>query len=58
LWLTKRNHEADRVDDSERISLWQRLLKSMDVEAADEQTMICRYQYYDLPESEARTRCP
>jgi predicted transglutaminase-like cysteine proteinase len=58
LWLTKRNHEADRVDDSERISLWQRLLKSMDVEAADEQTMICRYQYYDLPDSEARTRCP
>ncbi len=58
LWLTKRDHQADRLDDAERISLWQQLLKRIDVEAADRQTMICRYQYYDLPASEARARCP
>lgn len=58
LWLTKRDHQADLLDNSERISLWQKLLKNMEVEAADEQTMICRYQYYDLPVMEARTRCP
>jgi predicted transglutaminase-like cysteine proteinase len=58
LWLNKRNHDSHFVDNAERISLWQSLLKSMDVEAADTETMICRYQYYDLPASEARTRCP
>lgn len=58
LWLTKRDHQADLLDNSERISLWQKLLKNMEVEAADEQTMICRYQYYDLPAAEARPRCP
>lgn len=58
LWLSNRNHQEDLLDNSDRISLWQRLQESMDVEAADEQTMICRYQYYDLPSSEARTRCP
>lgn len=57
LWLNKKNHDADLLDNSERISLWQKLLKNIQVEAADEQTMICRYQYYDLPSSEARTRC-
>lgn len=58
LWLNKRDHQADLLDNSERIGLWQNLLKSMRVEAADAQTMICRYQYYDLPTAEARTRCP
>jgi predicted transglutaminase-like cysteine proteinase len=58
LWLNKRNHDSDFVDNAERISLWQNLLRSMDVEAANSNTMICRYQYYDLPASEARTRCP
>lgn len=58
LWLTKRDHQADRLDDAERISLWQQLLKRINVEAADRQTMICRYQYYDLPASEAKARCP
>lgn len=58
LWLSKQRRDEQLIDNSERISLWQKLLKSMDVEAADEQTMICRYQYYDLPASEARTRCP
>lgn len=57
LWLNKKNHDADLLDNSERISLWQKLLRNIQVEAADEQTMICRYQYYDLPSSEARTRC-
>lgn len=58
LWLNKRNHDSDLIDNAERISLWQTLLKSMDVEAANTETMICRYQYYDLPAAEARTRCP
>lgn len=58
LWLNKRDHQTDLLDNSERISLWQTLLKNMQVEAADKQTMICRYQYYDLPAAEARTRCP
>lgn len=58
LWLNKRNHNSDLIDNSDRISLWQNLLKSMDVEAANTDTMICRYQYYDLTPSEARTRCP
>lgn len=58
LWLNKKQHSDQFVDSSERISLWQKLLKNMDVEAADENAMICLYQYYDLPDSEARTRCP
>ena len=29
----------------------------IDVEAADENTMICLYQYYDLPSSTAKTKC-
>jgi hypothetical protein len=29
----------------------------MDVEAADENKMICLYQYYDLPKSVAKTKC-
>ncbi len=58
LWLNKRQQSDQFVDSSERISLWQKLLKSMDVEAANEPAMICLYQYYDLTDSEARTRCP
>lgn len=57
LWLNKRNHDSDLIDNSERISLWQKLLNSMDVEAANTETMICRYQYYDLPAVEAKNRC-
>lgn len=58
LWLNKKQQSDQFVDSSERISLWQKLLKSMDVEAANEPAMICLYQYYDLTDSEARTRCP
>ncbi|WP_036312444.1 transglutaminase-like cysteine peptidase [Methylophaga thiooxydans] len=58
LWLNKKQQSDQFVDSSERISLWQKLLKSMDVEAANESAMICLYQYYDLTDSEARTRCP
>ncbi|WP_438969929.1 transglutaminase-like cysteine peptidase [Methylophaga sp.] len=58
LWLNKKQQSEQFVDTSERISLWQRLLRNMDVEAADEKSMICLYQFYDLPKSEARTRCP
>ncbi|WP_043888154.1 transglutaminase-like cysteine peptidase [Methylophaga thiooxydans] len=58
LWVNKKQQSDQFVDSSERISLWQKLLKSMDVEAANEPAMICLYQYYDLTDSEARTRCP
>lgn len=58
LWLNKKQQSEQFVDSSERISLWRKLLKAMDVEAADETAMICLYQYYDLSDSEARTRCP
>jgi len=58
LWLNKKQQSDQFVNTSERITLWQKLLKKMDVEAADENAMICLYQHYDLPRSEARTRCP
>jgi predicted transglutaminase-like cysteine proteinase len=58
LWLAKRDRTGQYVDDADRISLWQELLHSMDVEAADEDAMICLYQYYDLPDSKAKTLCP
>jgi predicted transglutaminase-like cysteine proteinase len=57
LWLTKKNQAGQLVDDAGRLSLWQGLLRSMDVEAADENKMICLYQYYDLPKSVAKTKC-
>lgn len=58
LWLAKRERTDQYVDDAGRISLWQQLLHAMDVEAADEDAMICLYQYYDLPDSKAKTLCP
>ncbi|MBE9532689.1 MAG: transglutaminase-like cysteine peptidase [Proteobacteria bacterium] len=58
LWLSKRGRTEQQIDDSSRISLWQQLLHHMDVEAADEDAMICLYQHYDLPESTAKTMCP
>jgi predicted transglutaminase-like cysteine proteinase len=58
LWLAKKESSDQLVDNSQRISLWQKLLSHMDVEAADEASMVCRYQYWDLKESVARTKCP
>ncbi|NQZ53376.1 MAG: transglutaminase-like cysteine peptidase [Piscirickettsiaceae bacterium] len=58
LWLAKREQSGQYVDDSSRISLWQKLLHHMDVEAADESAMVCLYQHYDLPVSKAKTLCP
>lgn len=58
LWLAKKGNSEQFVDDSGRISLWQNLLHHMDVEAAEEDAMVCLYQYYDLQESVARTKCP
>mgnify|MGYP000052284785 CR=1 FL=1 len=57
LWLAKRERSGQYVDDASRLSLWQDLLHYMDVEAADENKMICLYQYYDLPTSVAKTKC-
>ena len=57
LWLVKRDSQQ-HVDDASRISLWQDLIHHMDVEAANENAMICLYQYYDLPSSTAKTMCP
>jgi len=58
LWLAKREQSGQYVDNADRLSLWQELLQTMDVEAADENTMVCLYQYYDLPNSIAKTKCP
>jgi len=58
LWLAKQDRTGQYVDDADRISLWQELLHSMDVEAADEDAMICLYQYYDLPDFKAKNLCP
>lgn len=58
LWTTKRGQPNQYIGGPERMSLWQGLLKHMDVEAANESAMICLYQYYDLPESKAKTFCP
>lgn len=56
LWLNKQQN-AEYVDDSSRLSLWQQLLRSMDAEAADESFYICRYQHYDLPSQQALEMC-
>lgn len=45
------------VGTSERHSLWQGLLKSMDAEASNESARICLYQYYDLTDAKAKTFC-
>lgn len=58
LWLAKREQSEQYVDDAQRISLWQQLIHHMDVEAADEDAMVCLYQHYDLPASQAKTLCP
>lgn len=58
LWLAKKDTSDQFVDNSQRISLWQDLLSHMDVEAADEASMVCLYQYYDLQDSVAKTKCP
>lgn len=58
LWLAKREQSGQYVDDSSQISLWQKLLHHMDVEAADRRAMVCLYQHYDLPASKAKTLCP
>lgn len=57
LWLAKQR-ESEYVDTSQRLSLWQQLLQSMSAEAADEEMMICRYQYYQSTAAEARAQCP
>lgn len=57
LWLAKQG-ESQYVDTPQRLSLWQELLQSMSAEAADEATMICRYQYYQSSAAEARAQCP
>lgn len=56
LWLNKQQN-AEYVDDSSRLSLWQQLLRSMDAEAADQSFYICRYQHYDLPSQQALEMC-
>lgn len=56
LWINKQQN-AEYIDDSTRISLWQKLLRSMDAEAADESFYICRYQHYDLPSQQALEMC-
>lgn len=56
LWLNKQQN-AEYVDDSSRLSLWQQLLRSMDAEAGDESFYICRYQHYDLPSQQALEMC-
>ncbi|MBQ0725167.1 MAG: transglutaminase-like cysteine peptidase [Cycloclasticus sp.] len=58
LWLAKREHGGAYAGSSSRISLWQKLRQSMDVEAANESQHICLYQYYDLPDQRAKTFCP
>ena len=58
MWLAKREGSGQYVSDAGRVSLWQQLLHHMDVEAADEKTMVCLYQHYDLPASKAKTLCP
>jgi hypothetical protein len=58
LWLNKQKQSSQYLDNADRISLWQKLLKTMDAEASNEAERICRYQYYDLPLSEAKKHCP
>jgi predicted transglutaminase-like cysteine proteinase len=58
LWLNKQKQSSRYLDNADRISLWQKLLKTMDAEASNEAERICRYQYYDLPLSEAKKHCP
>lgn len=58
LWLAKQDKSEQFVDNSQHVSLWQDLLSHMDAEAADENTMVCLYQYYDLEDSVAKTKCP
>lgn len=57
LWLAKREQGGVYAGSSSRISLWQKLRQSMDVEAANESRHICLYQYYDLPDQRAKTLC-
>lgn len=57
LWITRKDYDLERANDAERISLWQKLLKKMELEAARQQDRICHYQYHDLPEDEASARC-
>lgn len=58
LWITRKNYDLERANDAERISLWQQLIQKMAEEAANRQTMLCRYQYHDLSETEVSARCP
>jgi len=58
IWTTKRGQQNQYIGGSGRMSLWQGLLKHMDVEAANESAMICLYQYYDLSDGKAKTFCP
>ncbi len=57
LWLAKQDYSGQKVDDSERVSLWKSVLQKMDVEAAERDQHICLYQYYDLEDQLARTQC-
>jgi predicted transglutaminase-like cysteine proteinase len=58
LWLANRENGGQYSGSSGRLSLWQELLRQMDVEAANEKAMICLYQYYDVPDEKAKTFCP
>jgi len=58
LWLAKRDFGGQYTGSTQRMSLWQSLLSHMDVEAANEEAMICLYQYYDLSNEKAKTLCP
>jgi hypothetical protein len=58
LWLAKREDGGKYAGSAGRISLWQTLIRHMDVEASNESAMICLYQYYDLTDEKAKTFCP
>jgi len=58
LWISKRGQRDTYLGGNERMSLWHKLLSSMDVEAADEPAMVCLYQYYDQPKLTAKSFCP
>jgi predicted transglutaminase-like cysteine proteinase len=57
LWMSKKGKQDQYVGDDDRLGLWQQVIQRMNVEAADEQSMICLYQYYDLNKSEAKAKC-
>jgi hypothetical protein len=57
LWLAERESPGRYVDSPKRHSQWQQLMQAMEAEAADQEQMLCLYQYYDLPATQAHARC-